>query len=63
MTSNSRDALSVNLAFDRNMETLFANFTRHLGNGALEDARKEFRKQLANAKQARSEMMAIIGEA
>lgn len=57
---NVNDAIDA--AFVDHVKTLFAGFVRHLSQGAADVARSEFRKGLAVANQARSEMEAIAGE-
>lgn len=62
MVDLKRDILSIDLAFDDHMKSLFGTVVRHLQGGDVEGARKEFRKGLAIAQQARSEMVAIAGD-
>ncbi len=54
--------LAIDLAFDDHMKTLFADFVRHMKGNAIDDARREFRKSIAIARQARNEMVAIAAE-
>lgn len=51
---------SIDAAYADHMKNLFANFIRHSAN--IDSARAQFRKDLAQAQQARSEMMAIADE-
>lgn len=62
---NTLAELSIDRAFDHHMRALFQSFLRHAGGGgkdSIDNARKQFRKDLAAARQARSEMKAIAGE-
>lgn len=55
-------ALAVDLAFEDHVKQLFADFVRHLKSSAIEEARREFRKNITIARQVRSEMTAIATE-
>lgn len=58
--NNLSAKIAIEGAFCEHMKGLFASFVRHLPN--TEAARLQFRKDLAIALQARSEMMAIAEE-
>lgn len=53
---------AIDLAFDDHMKTLFADYVRHMKGNAIEDARREFRKNISIARQARGEMVSIATE-
>lgn len=62
MAANDPVTAAIDGAFNEHMKTLFGAFARHLGTGAVDDARREFRKGLSQSLQARSEMRAIAEE-
>lgn len=60
--SNSFVKQSIDDAFREHMKSLFANLAKHIEGGHIDQGRTAFRKALAAANQARTEMRAIVEE-
>lgn len=63
MAANDPVARAIDEAFEDHMKGLFQTFVRHIGHNDIDGARRNYRKDLAVALQARSEMRAIAEEA
>lgn len=62
MAANDPITRAIDEAFEGHMKDLFSTMARHVAGGHVDQARTQFRKDLAVALQVRSEMRAIAEE-
>lgn len=62
MAANDAVTRAIDEAFEDHMKGVFTTMARHVAGGHVDQARSQFRKDLAIALQVRSEMRAIAEE-
>lgn len=62
MAANNAVTRAIDEAFEEHMRGVFTTMARHISGGHIDQARKQFRVDLAVALQTRSEMRAIAEE-